>query len=63
MPQAITYTEAQQNLAEVIITRQKSPSVVLMSLKDYNAIMETCSPANAARLREALHVADAGKAV
>jgi len=73
MPQAITYTEAQQNLAEVmnwvcdrhdpvIITRQKSPSVVLMSLKNYNAIMETCSPANAARLREALHVADAGKA-
>lgn len=78
MSQAITYTEARQNLAEtmnlvcdhhepVIITRQKSPSVVLMSLEDYNAIMETAyllrSPANAARLREALHAADAGKTV
>ena len=51
MSQAITYTEARQNLAEtmnrvcdhhepVIITRQKSPSVVLMSLEDYNAIMD-----------------------
>ena len=34
---------------------------------DYNAIMETAyllrSPANAARLREALHAADAGKTV
>ena len=74
----ITYTEARQNLAEtmnrvcdhhepVIITRQKSLSVVLMSLEDYNAIMETAyllrSPANAARLREALHAADAGKTV
>ena len=49
----------------VIITRQKSPSVVLMSLEDYNAIMETAyllrSPANAARLREALHAADASR--
>ena len=78
MSQAITYTEARQNLAEtmnrvcdhhepVIITRQKSPSVVLMSLEDYNAIMETAyllrSPANAARLREALHAADASKTV
>lgn len=74
MSQAITYTEARQNLAEtmnrvcdhhepVIITRQKSPSVVLMSLKDYNAIMETCSPANAARLRDSLHAADTGKTV
>ena len=78
MSQAITYTEARQNLAEtmnrvcdhhepVIITRQKSPSVVLMSLEDYNAIMETAyllrSPANAARLRDALHAADPGKTV
>ena len=52
MSQAITYSEARQNLAEtmnrvcdhhepVIITRQKSPSVVMMSLEDYNSIMET----------------------
>ena len=69
MSQAITYSEARQNLAEtmnrvcdhhepVIITRQKSPSVVMMSLEDYNSIMETAyllrSPANAARLREAI---------
>ena len=61
MSQAITYSEARQNLAEtmnrvcdhhepVIITRQKSPSVVMMS-------------ANAARLREAIQAADTGKAI
>ena len=55
MSQAITYSEARQNLAEtmnrvcdhhepVIITRQKSPSVVMMSLEDYNSIMETAYP-------------------
>ena len=75
MSQAITYSEARQNLAEtmnrvcdhhepVIITRQKSPSVVMMALEDYNSIMETAyllrSPANAARLRESLHVANTG---
>ena len=77
MSQSITYTKARQTLAEtmnrvcdhhepVIITRQRFPSVVMISLEDYNAIMETAyllrSPDNAARLREALHVADAGKA-
>lgn len=52
MSQAITYSEARQNLAEtmnrvcdhheaVIITRQKSPSVVMMSLDDFNSLMET----------------------
>ena len=76
MSQAITYSEARQNLAEtmnrvcdhhepVIITRQKSPSVVMMSLEDYNSIMETAyllrSPANAARLREAIQAADTGR--
>ena len=76
MSQSITYTEARQNLAEtmnrvcdhhepVIITRQKSPSVVLMSLEDYNAIMETAhllrSPADAARLRDALQAAESGE--
>ena len=78
MSQAITYSEARQNLAEtmnrvcdhhepVIITRQKSPSVVMMSLEDYNSIMETAyllrSPANAVRLREAIQAADTGKAI
>lgn len=75
MSQAITYSEARQNLADtmnrvcdhhepVIITRQKSPSVVMMSLEDYNSIMETAyllrSPANAARLRDALNAANTG---
>lgn len=69
MPTAITYSEARQKLAAtmaqvcdhhepVIITRQKSPSVVMMSLEDYSSLMETAyllrSPANAQRLREAL---------
>ena len=75
MSQAITYSEARQNLADtmnrvcdhhepVIITRQKSPSVVMMSLEDYNSIMETAyllrSPANASRLRESLIAANTG---
>jgi antitoxin YefM len=69
MPDAIAYSEARQNLAAtmtqvcdhhepVIITRQKAPSVVMMSLEDYSALMETAyllrSPRNAQRLREAL---------
>lgn len=75
MSQAITYSEARQNLADtmnrvcdhhepVIITRQKSPSVVMMSLEDYNSIMETTyllrSPANASRLRDSLNAANTG---
>lgn len=75
MSQAITYSEARQNLADtmnrvcdhhepIIITRQKSPSVVMMSLEDYNSIMETAyllrSPANASRLRDSLNAADTG---
>lgn len=75
MSQAITYSEARQNLADtmnrvcdhhepIIITRQKSPSVVMMSLEDYNSLMETAyllrSPANASRLRGALNAATSG---
>lgn len=66
---AITYSAARQNLAQtmnsvcenhapVIITRQKSEPVVLMSLADFNSIQETAyllgNPANAAHLRESL---------
>ena len=66
---AITYSEARQNLAEtmsrvcdahapVIITRQKADPVVMLSLADYNSLAETCyllqSPKNASRLRAAL---------
>lgn len=73
---AITYSEARQNLAAtmeqvcdhhepVIITRQKAPSVVMMSLEDYSSIMETAyllrSPANARRLRESLNALHAAE--
>jgi antitoxin YefM len=39
----------------------------MMSLEDYNSIMETAyllrSPVNAARLREAIQASDTGKAI
>ncbi len=75
MPDAINYTEARSSLAAtmdrvcdshepVIITRQKARPVVMMSLDDYNAIMETAhllrTRANADRLRESIAQADAG---
>lgn len=75
MPEAITYTDARQNLASkmdevcdthepVIITRRKAQAVVMMSLEDYNSIAETAymlkSPANAARIRESLRAAESG---
>ena len=78
MPQAITYSEARQNLAEtmdrvcdghepIIITRQKSRPVVMISLEDYNSLTETGyllqSPANAARLRASLAAVAAGTVV
>ena len=73
---AISYTQARQRLAEtmsavcdghepVIITRQKAPAVVIMSLEDFNSIQETGyllgNPANAAHLRASLADAKAGK--
>ena len=73
---AISYTQARQNLAEtmdavcenhapIIITRQKAQSVVMMSLEDYNSIQETAyllsSPANAAHLRNSLVNAHEGR--
>lgn len=69
-----SYTDARQNLAElmdevcetrapVVVTRQKAKSIVLISLEEYTAIEETLhllrSPKNASRLREA--IADLGK--
>ncbi len=77
MPEAITYTEARQNFASVmdracddhepiIVTRQKSRPVVLMSLEDYNSMAETAyllsTPANAERLMASIREADAGLA-
>jgi len=73
---AITYSTAREKLVDtmervcdshdpVIITRRGARAVVMMSLEDYSAIEETAyllrSPANAARLREAASLADAGE--
>ncbi len=73
--QAITYTQARQNLARmmaevcdghepVIITRQKAPAVVMVSLEDYNSMKETSSllsnPANAERLLKSVADAESG---
>jgi len=72
---AITYTMARQNMARLmddvvqnneikIITRANSPSVVMMSLDDYNAWMETCyllsNSANVKHLQKSLEQADKG---
>lgn len=79
MSQSITYTKARQTLAEtmnrvcdhhepVIITRQRFPSVVMISLEDYNAIMETAyllrSPGQCRPVAGSIATpADAGEAV
>jgi antitoxin YefM len=67
--QAISYTNAQANLARtiarvcsdhepVIITGESDQSVVMLSLDDYNALAETAyllrSPNNARRLLESI---------
>ena len=72
----LTYTDARANLKEVmdrvvddktqvIVTRQKAESVVMMSLSDWNAIEETLhllsTRANAERLRGSIKAADAGE--
>lgn len=66
---AISYTAARSNLAKtmeqvcedhapVIITRKKAPSVVMMSLEDFEALQETAYllrvPENARRLLESV---------
>lgn len=73
---AISYTEARghfatmmekvcQDHAPIIITRQKSESVVLMSLDDYESLLETVyllkNPNNASRLVEAIEEIESGK--
>lgn len=74
--QARTYSEARHDLKNVmdeacnnhepiLITRRKGESVVLLSLEDYESIMESeyllSSPANAARLLKSLEESRAGK--
>ena len=66
---AISYTKARANLAgtmqqvcedhgPVVITRGKSPSVVMISLDDFEALQETAyllrAPKNAKRLLESV---------
>jgi antitoxin YefM len=73
---AITYTEARENLAKtiqrvcrdhapVVITRKRDDSVVMMSLEDYDSLTETAyllrSPKNARRLLAALGELESGK--
>ncbi len=73
---AVSYTEAKTHLAEtmekvcanhlpVIITRENAPAVVMLSLEDYQALVETNyllkSPANAKRLLQAITDLNAGK--
>jgi len=74
--QARTYSEARHDLKNVmdeacnnhepiLITRRKGESVVLLSLEDYESIMESeyllSNPANAARLLKSLEESRAGK--
>lgn len=75
--EAITYTEARNNLARtmdkvnddhapIIITRQKGRPVVMMSLEDFEAWQETDyllrSPANARRLLQSVEQDRQGQA-
>jgi len=77
MLDAISYSEARKNLANImdsvcddrdviVITRRKARPVVMMSLDEYNSIQETAhllqSPANAGRLLESIAEMQEGKA-
>jgi antitoxin YefM len=72
----VSYSELRQNLAkymdltvssrdEVMVTRQGAESVVMMSVHEYESMVETMhllsSPANAKELLESLAQADAGE--
>ena len=73
--EAISYTAARANLATtmeqvcndhtpVIITRKQQPSVVMISLEDYQAMEETTyllrSPANAKKLLDSIAELESG---
>jgi antitoxin YefM len=73
---AISYTAARANLAQtmtrvcadhepMIITRNGQPSVVMLSLEDFNALEETAyllrSPSNAKRLMAAIENLEHGR--
>ncbi len=73
---AITYTEAREKLSDVIsrvcedhnpliITKRRDKAVVMMSLEDYESLVETSyllkSPCNARRLLESIQQLVSGK--
>lgn len=73
---AISYTAARSNLAKmmekvcddhqpIIITRKKAPSVVVMSLEDFDALQETAyllrNPENTRRLLESIAQLERGE--
>ena len=73
---AITYTTARERLADtiskvcenhdpVVITKRRDTAVVMISLEDYEALVETSyllkSPRNARRLLESIHQLEEGK--
>jgi antitoxin YefM len=75
---AITYTAARENLAStmdrvcndhtpIIITRNRDQSVVMLSLKDFEALEETAyllrSPVNAKRLLDSIHSLENGQGI
>ena len=74
----VGYSEARQRLAKlmdavvddrrpIVVTRQKAPAVVMLSLEEYQAMAETLhllrSPGNARRLHKAVRDAQAGRFV
>lgn len=73
---AISYTAARSQLsktmeqvcedhAPIVITRSRAPSVVMLSLEDYEALQETAyllrSPKNARRLLESMAELEQGE--
>ncbi|WP_459937457.1 type II toxin-antitoxin system Phd/YefM family antitoxin [Desulfonatronum parangueonense] len=74
--ETMSYTKLRNNLAKVmdrvvedhdtvIVTRNNEPGVVILSLEDYEALLETAylmkSPANARRMIEAVEQIQQGK--
>ena len=72
---AVTYSDLRKNLKSymdkvynnhepLIITRKKSKNVVMVSIDEYNSIMETsylmASPKNAQRIRESIKELEKG---
>lgn len=72
----VSYSEARANLkdvmdrvvadkTEIIVTRQKAEAVVMVSLSEWNSMVETAhllsSPANAQRLRRSIDQMNAGQ--